>query len=274
MIIIPVRCARVALLLVGSACEPSNRDRGATVGDTTAGPAAVAGGRADTARVPSATVDASGSFVLDTAPRVRYVASVWHTRDSATQRRVLEALRADSNWPGGVRPAGTLLLRARRIAQDGAEVVRLTQWPDSASAAGHAARARVFRLGGVAPVRTLLYTLTSHAAKPDASLVVADSSSVQFSEYVMKRRRAVDTLVNIAEPIVGAMTQAQPTLRWMVTLRSADSTSISLFGVWSTREGFEVFASQNTFGKGGAQGYWVPYARNEHAMFDVVAIRH
>jgi hypothetical protein len=62
----------------------------------------------------------------------------------------------------------------------------------------------------------------------------------------------------------------EPTLDSIVQLRATDDAVIGLFGIWRTTKGFEVFAENQTFGE---EGYWVPYAENEHWMCAVSSIR-
>ncbi|WKN41745.1 hypothetical protein [Tunicatimonas pelagia] len=196
----------------------------------------------------------SASVTVDTTINQLYVFEVWDT-DATTVDSTLSASTAVINKPD---LASRMVLKARNEGR----VVQITTWNSEAAAEEYATDAMPDD-----SYKILTSKVVNHGSK-DAKLAALDTtSSVQYSEFLMKRKSAVDTLSTIAKGMTTAMVRSEPTLDFIMTLNSTDSSTISLFGIWNTEEGFEVFSENNTFGD---RPYWEPYADNEHHMFEVV----
>lgn len=151
-----------------------------------------------------------------------------------------------------------VVLRAR----DSVQIVQITTWKNEAAARQYAAKKMADNKSKVRMSRVV-----SHGAKQQKLFLLDNSSSVQYSEFLMKRKSALETLSSIAKAMTVAMAKTQPTLDFITTLNSTDSTTISLLGIWNTQDGFEIFSKSKTFGD---KPYWTPYADNDHHMFDVM----
>lgn len=204
----------------------------------------------DTDRPRKAT---AGVFVIDTTKGARYVLEVYHT-NPARMPGLLSSLPVLDQED----LQAQLLIKAR----DSTEVVQITRWTTGAAADQYMTQHQPRK-----DYRILSSTLQNYGAKPEQPFVVDSTASVQYSEFLMKRPSALDTLSPIAVGMTSAMVQSQPTLDFIMTLNSTDQSTISLIGLWNTKEGYEIFAQNNTFGD---KPYWEPYAENEHHMFDVV----
>jgi hypothetical protein len=193
------------------------------------------------------------AFAIDTTVNALYVIEVWNTDKSSVNAVVAERKPLEN-----IDLKKQLVLRAR----DGAEVVQITLWNSEPAANKYADSLKLRTDRKVRVSRVVNY-----GAKQPKLFILDTASSVQYSEFQMKRKSAMDTLSTIAKGMTTSMAQVQPTLDYIMTLNSADSLTISLFGIWNTKEGFEVFAKQKTWGD---NPYWEPYAINDHHMFDVV----
>ncbi len=238
----PIRSRFVlpALVLAGSAC--AGEPEASPTGEEEAGP----------------TSALLRSFEYDTAAATSYVAEIWDT-DEAGHAAVVEGAGGDGPEPTGAR--GGLVLDANH----GGRVVRLTRWDDSEGAVGYA---RAAREEEPAPRFVHELRLRSIGHEPDQPLVFEASSFAQYSQFVMRRREAVDTLQALAAGMSGGMVLGEPTMQLISTLTSADSSVVAFLGIWDNPDGFELFAEQNTFGE---EPYWAPYAENEHDMMSVVS---
>ncbi|WKN44824.1 hypothetical protein [Tunicatimonas pelagia] len=195
----------------------------------------------------------SSQAMVDTTLGQSYTIEVWYT-DPAEIDTVLAGLRPLANRD----LESQLVLRARGDEQ----VVQITDWASESAARTYTADKATNE-----QYKILRSELMSHAARDFEQLAIDTGSSVQYSEFLMKRASALDTLSNIARAMTTGMARSEPTLDFIMTLNSTDSSTISLFGLWNTEAGFEIFSENNTFGD---QPYWGPYAENDHHMFDVV----
>jgi hypothetical protein len=202
--------------------------------------------------VTKVVVDSS-AFVLDGTTKQPHTIEVWYT--DGQPDAVLGTLDQlmDTSY------TGQLVLKAR----DGQEIVRLTSWANEPAAQRYVAAHP--KSGNY---KCVMAYLASYGTKEAANWVVTPTSSVQYSEFVMLRKSALDTLSGLVKAMTSAMAGSQPTLDYISTFNSTDSTAISLIGIWNTKEGFEVFEKQKTWGE---KPYWEPYATNDHHMFDVLA---
>lgn len=155
-----------------------------------------------------------------------------------------------------------LILRAR----DSSNIIRITDWTSGDDAMNFRKNSKT----AVDGYQIQTATIASTAYKSEASIRIDTSSSVQYSAFLMYRSLAIDTLSNLVQSMTSAMVKAQPSLDFIITMNSADSSAISLLGLWNTYEGFKVFEKQNTWGE---EPYWGPYASNIHFMCDVVFAR-
>ncbi|MCU0448525.1 MAG: hypothetical protein MUC97_01610 [Bernardetiaceae bacterium] len=192
-------------------------------------------------------------FNLNTELKSNYVVEVWYTNLSNQDSIANELKTIDDTLN-----ISQLVIKSRDLA----EVVQITQWKDD--------EATDIYFKSKIPNKTykaVKANLVSFGSKGNKSWDIGPSSSIQYSEFIMLRKNAIDTLSNMVKSMTSAMANAQATLDFITTFHSDDSTIISLLGIWNTKEGFEIFAKQNTWGE---KPYWEPYAKNDHHMFDVV----
>lgn len=147
---------------------------------------------------------------------------------------------------------------------DGPRVVRFTRWDDERSAARYAEAARA---ATPTPRYATELEWRSLGRKPEQSLTFGDSSAVQFSQFVMYRTSAVDTLQGLAAGMSGGMVAGELTMRLISTLTARDSSAVVFLGTWDSPVGFKIFEQRGTFG---AEPYWEPFAANEHHMMRVL----
>ncbi|MEM8968342.1 MAG: hypothetical protein AAGE93_18120 [Bacteroidota bacterium] len=201
---------------------------------------------------PTETV--SASVMVDTTLNQLYVIEVWETEPTLVDSTLSSLPETNDNANLEQR----LVLKARNDER----VVQITTWNSDKAAEDYASDKPSYE-----DYKVLTSKVANYGAKDATPATIDAGSSVQYSEFIMKRKPAMDTLSTIAKGMTGAMAQSESTLDYIMTLNSTDSSTISLFGAWNTEEGFEVFTQNNTFGD---QPYWEPYAENEHHMFEVV----
>ncbi|MEM9674509.1 MAG: hypothetical protein AAF992_18095 [Bacteroidota bacterium] len=197
---------------------------------------------------------ASTSVMVDTTVNRLYVIEVWETEPASVDSTLssLPETNDDANLEQ------RFVLKARNDER----VVQITTWNSNEAAEGYTSDKSSHN-----DYKVLTSKVANYGAKDATPATIDDGSSVQYSEFIMKRKPAIDTLSTIAKGMTSAMARSEPTLDYIMTLNSTDSSTISLFGTWNTEEGFEIFTQNNTFGE---QPYWEPYAENEHHMFEVV----
>lgn len=202
-------------------------------------------------------------FEFPTAPGSVYAVRVWQTTPP-TQAEIAATL---DRRPRAASSAGGIVM----VCRPGTAVVEITRFASMDAAARFAASAAA---GTPAPDESRVLRVVSSSRQADApsTTVVTRESSVQWSEYVMRPNASIDELQEMTTSMTATMAEGgvEPTLDTIVQLRATDDAAIGLFGIWRTTKGFEVFAENQTFGE---QGYWVPYADNQHWMCSVSSIR-
>lgn len=202
-------------------------------------------------------------FEFLTAPGSVYSVRVWETT-LTTQAGI--AARLDRQ-PRAASSAGGVVL----VCRPGTAVVEITRFASVEMAERFAASA-IAGAPAASESRVLRVVNSSRQAGATAVTVVTRESFVQWSEYVMRPNANIEELQEMTTSMTATMAEggAEPTLDSIVQLRAIDDAVIGLFGIWRTTRGFEVFADNQTWGE---QGYWVPYAENEHWMCAVSSIR-
>lgn len=202
-------------------------------------------------------------FEIRTDEAARYGVRLWKTTTADQSDVVNAVLRTAPDREA----KGEVTLRCR----PGDAVVQIASF-DTDQAAETFAQAVV--AGVRAPLERRVMRVVSSAHQPGAPLPtkLVASSSVQWSEYLMKPGADIGQLQTMTETMHASMASpaGQPALQAISQLRSADDKAIGMIALWTTREGFEVFAKQKTWGD---KGYWEDYANNEHWMCDVAGIR-
>jgi hypothetical protein len=201
----------------------------------------------------------TSEFTIDRRVGAIYTSAVWKT-DETARAALLETMSAEPLPSGALNSA---LLSSR--SGSGPAIVRIVRWPDVRSARTYldsipaSARARLFRWVGI-------------SAKQNAPTVLREGSAVQWSEFLLRDPANADELSTMVTTMTQAMAEGggAPDPPPVGPLRREEDRNPGLLGLWASMDGFEVFSRERTFGE---QGYWEPYADNEHWMMQVVAVR-
>lgn len=216
-----------------------------------------------------AFADTAVSF--DASNRAVNVATIYDT-NNANQANILADIlkQSDSNLPTASGFMNASVLKS----QDGTKVVTLSQWQNLPSFQAYTAKLAkedtTKYLAEVSAPRTFVYEVKQTEAKDTVPAIHVNDNAVQFSEFRMKRPQDQPELLGIIGEAMPGVMQMEPGLQWVTLMRSLDNTNIALLAHWNSNKQFDELSQ--TPGYDQENGYWTPYAVNDHHLYDVVKI--
>lgn len=216
-----------------------------------------------------AEADTGVSF--DTSKPAVNVAIIYDTT-SANQANILADVlkQSQSTLPGTPGFMDSFVLKS----EDGTKAIAFTQWRDLTSFQAYntklAQEDTTKHLAKVAAPRTFVYEVKKTETRDTVPALNELEDGVQFSEFRMKRSEEQSQLVDIIGDAMGGVIQMESGLQWVTLLRSLDHTNIALLAHWNSSKEFEELS--NTPGYDQQNGYWTPFADNDHHLYEVVKI--
>ncbi|PIG94050.1 hypothetical protein CSQ79_06825 [Gloeocapsopsis sp. IPPAS B-1203] len=151
-------------------------------------------------------------------------------------------------------------------AQDGTQVIALSQWKGKLSSFQSYAKEHVINVATQTP--QTFACQVQHTETRTTSPSFNQGDVIMLSQFKMKPGQDQSELATIVTQEMPSVLQMIPGLQWAAMCPSTDKSIIALLARWNSRADFESLGQQPGFDK--ETNYWQTYADNEHGLYDVV----
>jgi heme-degrading monooxygenase HmoA len=211
------------------------------------------------------TAQAETGISLDTTNEVINVITVYPT--TSNQAKVLsEVSQAGPTFSKTPGFQDSAILKA----QDGTQVIALSQWQGKLSSFQSYAKEHLLNVSTQTP--QTFACQVQHTETRTTSPSFNQGDVIMLSQFKMKPGQDQSELATIVTQEMPSVLQMIPGLQWAAMCPSTDQSTIALLARWNNREDFESLGQQPGFDK--ETNYWQTYADNEHGLYDVVKIIH